>query len=166
MVRRAVPDDLTLEQDLSFERREWRLARVAYLVLLAVMAGIAAGAFGRGPLSHGHAGTAGSALWADYERIVRFSDRPQLVVHARPEADGTLRLLLDASLIDAFTVVDVQPPARASRARGDGVEYEFAGEVGVASRIRFVLEATGRWNVRGNLRTREASVPLRAFILP
>jgi hypothetical protein len=159
-------DPLAIEQSLAFERREWRLARIAYVVLLVVMLGVGVGAFGRGPVSHARAGTPDSALWIDYERIVRFSDRPQFVVHAWPEPDGTVRVRLDRSLVDAFAVVDVQPGPRAAGTRAEGVEYEFAAQPGAPARIRFVLEAIGRWHVRGSVQTRDAAVTLSTTILP
>lgn len=157
---------LELEEDLSFQRRQWRASQVLWMVLVGTMIATALGVFGNGPLSSARAGAPDGPLRVEYERVVRFGASVRLVVRARPRPDGAVQFTIDQSLLQAFRVQDVTPPPSAT-ALGDGsVEYRFQANTSAPSTIVFEMQPAALWSVHGQIRSPDGAVQLRQFILP
>ncbi len=121
---------LEMELDERFQRREWRVERVAWGVMGAIIIGAVAGVFGGGPVSRGRAGDVEAGVIVEFDRF------------ARREAPITLRLVVQPSLIDRdrvqisfnrdfmdqHRVQAITPTPVASGATDDGVEYLFAAD--------------------------------------
>jgi hypothetical protein len=160
------PDGLELDEDLPFQKRQWRASRMLWLVLVALMAATALGVFGNGPLSRAEAGDPDGPLHVEYERVARFGASVRLVVRTRPQADGTVQFRIDRSLLDAFRVQDVTPPPSAAALADDGVESRFQAHTPRTLAIVFEMQPAARWSVQGRIQSPDGAVRLRQFILP
>src|SRR5687768_9509454 len=78
--------DIDAGQDLEYQRREWQVQRIGWVVMLLILLTAMTGLLGRGPLSHGT--VSNDELELKYERIAHHfaADRLQLTIK-RPNAD-------------------------------------------------------------------------------
>jgi hypothetical protein len=156
---------LQLDEDLPFQRREWRTATVLWFILLGLMLATGLGLFGNGPLSHGQAGQPGGELWIDYERFARFGEPNRLIVHARPQPEGTIQLRISRSLVEAFAITAVTPEPISQQLDADGLKYRWSG-AGVPAEIVFDLEPIRRWQVEAVVGSPSRTVQFSQFIYP
>jgi hypothetical protein len=89
---------LQIDENLDFQRREWRWQRVGWVALALFVIAAAAGVFGGGPLSQASAGAPDGALHVEYERFVRRGAAQQVRIRARAAgATAAQPLALDVS---------------------------------------------------------------------
>jgi len=89
---------LELDENQDFQRREWRVQRIAWGALTVFVAAAALGLFGDGPLSHAAAGTASAPMWVQYERFVRSGTSSRITVRCQmPERSAQNEALLRVS---------------------------------------------------------------------
>lgn len=157
---------LELDEDLVFQRRQWRASQILWMVLVGTMIATALGLFGNGPLSRARAGAPDGLLQVEYERVVRFGASVRLVVRARPRPDGAVQFTIDQSLLDAFRVQDVTPQPSAAALVDGGVEYRFQANTSAPPVIVFEMQPAALWSVQGEIRSPAGAVQLRQFILP
>jgi hypothetical protein len=157
---------LELEEDLSFEQSEWRRARLLWFILLAVMGATGLGLFGNGFLSQTRAGDLAGPLWVEYSRVARFGSPVRLEVHARSQPDGSVQFTVGGSLLQALQIEQVTPPPSSARIVEEGVEYRFEAGTSGTGRVIFEMQPAARWNVDGEIRSPDATVRLRQFVLP
>jgi hypothetical protein len=82
---------LQINEDLVFQRKEWRAQRIGWFLLCAFVVAACLGLFGSGPLSWTRAGQEGSALWVEYDRFVRRGAPTRLTINLAPAAGGSTR---------------------------------------------------------------------------
>lgn len=130
---------LEIHQDLSFEKRNWRVQRLGWAAMaLFVLAG-AAGAFGRGPISSAWVASSGQALRVDYERFARHGAPTEFrVTVAAAAVEGeNLRLNLSRQFLHRQHVEEVQPPPDSTLVSADTITYVFRARPGHQVRILF-----------------------------
>ncbi|HEX3159523.1 MAG TPA: hypothetical protein VHQ45_13460 [Gemmatimonadaceae bacterium] len=140
--------ELQIDQDLDFQRREWRVQRLGWWVMGLVLVLALGGAFGRGPLAHATLGTPGGPLRVEYDRLARHGAKSELRLHLGPAAvsDGVARVWLDREWVDGADVEDIQPVPERVIVAGDRLVYEFqVGSATAASVIRFALRPDAMW---------------------
>jgi hypothetical protein len=100
---------LEINQDLDFQRREWRLQWVAWGVVLLILVAGLAGLLGGGPLSNGQASA--GPLAVNYERFVRKQAPARLELMVSPEAavDGEVALWIGDGFLEKVNVAGVIP---------------------------------------------------------
>jgi hypothetical protein len=76
---------LEINQDLDFQRREWRVQRVGRAVMVLLLFAALAGVFGAGPLSRATAGER-ETLAVEYDRFLRRGADNRLTVRVGPRA--------------------------------------------------------------------------------
>ena len=157
---------LEIAQDLAFHARQWRATRLLWLALLAIMAAAVLGLFGGGPLAWSQAGSPGAALWIDYDRVVRFGRATRVVVHARPDAAGMIRVSMDRTWLDAFQVQRVMPQPVRVGAGEAAVEYQFESEESGPAAISFDLLPRAHWTVGGRMQAGGVAIRFDQLILP
>ena len=121
--------DLECAQDLAFQRRAWRLQRIAWAGMLLVLVAGAAGLLGSGPMSRGTVGAA-AGLLVEYDRFTRANAEARLhaFVGATGAGDGTLRLWIDRAYLSVVDVEQVTPPPESVEAAPDRLTYLFLRE--------------------------------------
>jgi hypothetical protein len=157
---------LELDEDLGFQRSEWRASRLTLAGLLSVMLAAGLGLFGNGPLSRARAGDPTGALWVDYDRFVRSQAATRLSIHARPNAHGSVHFTVSRSFLDAYRVMQVTPNPDSARVVPEGVEYRIGADPSGGGPVIFDVQPVQRWLVQGEIRSPQGSVRLRQFIYP
>lgn len=137
------PAGLEIEQDLDFQRRDWKRERLGWLAMVALVAATLLGLCGTGPLSSRIAGEEGGALWAEYQLFGRWQAPEELRVHLGPgqTRDGRARVWLSREFVERHDVGHVTPPPEHVEALGDRYVYVFRApspdaEIAIAFTIR------------------------------
>jgi hypothetical protein len=133
---------IELGEDLSFQRRQWRWQRTAWMIAGAIIGAGLLGLFGEGPLSSARAVSADGTLSVEYERFVRREAPSRIVVTAAPGTeDRSLDLHLDGSRMETMQIVSVEPTPQEALA-GDGArQYRFGRlSTRAPARILYVVE--------------------------
>lgn len=116
-----VAGDLQIEQDMAFQRRDWRVQRIGWAVMVLVVAASTAGLLGSGPLSRGRTEVPG-VVSVDYQRFSRFQAPEELRVQVAPAATAApeVRLAVDRRFLDGAEIRSILPrPDRVESAGGD-----------------------------------------------
>ena len=162
--------DIEVDQDLDFQRRDWRAQRIGRIVMLAIVVAALGGAFGDGPLSSASAHSSNGHLQVDYERIARHSASLPLRVHVGPHApgDSVVDLWIDEDYMHGLVVRDISPAPVQTRAGDRRLIYRFhLADPSRAADVVFQVDAQKLWSRRGAIGLVNGdSVPLRQFVLP
>lgn len=115
-----------IDEDLEFERRQWVVQRVCWVIVALILVIGFAGVFGVGPLSHTQ--TSEGPLTLEYERFVRnlAPTELQLRVDPRVAVNGQIRIWLDQSFVDKFEIHEVNPEPVTMESGPERVVYHFA----------------------------------------
>ena len=112
-------NDLEIDQDLDFQRREWRYQRVGIGVLFAFVLAAALGVTGMGgPLSKGSVRDQDGHLIAEYERFVRRHARSQVRLMIE-NTSGEVRIAINTSYLNQVAWRSIVPPPEAVVAEGN-----------------------------------------------
>jgi hypothetical protein len=136
---------------LAFQRRVWRVQRVAWVLMALVVVAALLGLTGSGPLSRKSVTSANGAVRVEYDRFLRRGATTTLRIHATPASSETTRLAvwLGRPYLEEVTINGVQPTPEGVQTSHDRVTWSFA----VSARdpgapltvtIRLVPEAIGR----------------------
>lgn len=120
--------DLQIEQDLEFQRREWRMERAGWVALSSLVIAAAVGVFGDGPLSHASASDASGQLVVRYERFVRASVSSELHVQVASSAanSGEIAMWADPAYLRDVEVSSIVPEPTRVEQVGRRIRYVFA----------------------------------------
>jgi hypothetical protein len=159
---------LEIGQDLDFQRKEWEVQRVAWLVVLVILLAAVAGIFGAGPLSHAEA--ASGPLEMNYDRIARRGSETTLTLRVAPQTavDGELPLWLDRDFLDKVNIDRIVPEPAEMEAEDERVIYRFvAADPEQVAEITFQLNPAEPGIARGRLGVVDgAEVSFAQFIYP
>jgi hypothetical protein len=128
MAERADSRDLELLQDLSFERRDWIVERVGWVVIAIVVIAALAGLFGPGPLSWTTAGEQGGPLWLEYARFGRLEAPLTLRVHLGPNIgqQGPARIWVSRKYLEGVHIERISPQPEQVEAGPEQLTYVFS----------------------------------------
>jgi hypothetical protein len=127
---RTVKVTLQINQNERFQRREWRLERIGWVIVGAfVLAGLV-GLLGTGPLSWATARSEQGFVAVEYQRITHHEadDSLSLVLPADAVEDGTISVELSGSWVAGVDVQSISPQPAEERAVPDGVVVDIAVE--------------------------------------
>lgn len=119
---------LELNQDLSFQRRSWRVQRVAWFIMAGIVAAALLGLFGKGPLSSATVSTPDRTMQVRYERFGRL-DSP-LITNVRlargtADADGRVRLWISRAYLGRVAGDGISPIPESTQTAADRVVFVF-----------------------------------------
>lgn len=120
--------DLQIDEDVEFQRREWRMERMGWVALAGFVIAAVAGVFGDGPLSRASASDNGGQLVVHYERFLRASASSELhlrVVTSK-STNGELAILADPSYLRHVEVLSIVPEPKRVEQLGRHIVYVFA----------------------------------------
>jgi hypothetical protein len=148
---------LEIDEDIAFQRREWRWQRVGRWILTGFVLLAALGLFGNGPLSHATVGNSSDAIRIEFERFVRVgaTDRMTLQVRlvAGPDA-APIEVRLTRAYFDGVRIHAITPPPLGIEVGPADVVVRFAPPTGISDTATIVFEvepiALGR--LRGTVR--------------
>ena len=135
---------LQINQDMEFQRREWRAQRAGWFALCAFVLAALLGLFGGGPLSHARAGAPGAPLWVEYERFVRRGAAERVSIHlaAPSERRQALQVRVSRGYFDGLRIERVRPEPESMTVGPDDVVLRFTGEAAGTTTIVLDVEAT------------------------
>jgi len=157
---------IELEQDLAFQKREWRVNLLTWFALLVMMAACVLGLFGHGPLSSAEVSEPSSFFRVEYERFLRYGSASRLRIHARADATGSLRLSLGQTMVERFELRGITPGPDTAEAGPNGIEYRFAGAPGADVVIEIDVVPIARGSVHARLGSADSELAFRQFVYP
>lgn len=113
--RGSAPDhregDLEIEQDLGYQFSSWRMQRVGWVAIAAVILAALSGLFGSGPLSRTSAVDPRSRAWLEYDRFGRQMTPATLRLHLEPgsAAGGRVRVWIDSVYLEDILIQKITP---------------------------------------------------------
>jgi hypothetical protein len=135
--------DLELDQDLTYQQREWRAERISWIVATLLLLAALLGVLGPGPLSKTRAGSQDDLLWVEYDRFVRHRSPTELIVHLDPNAaqEGTIQLQLDRGFIEKAQIQRIDPQPDQEQFAMGRITYVFRiGEGDTPLQVTYHLE--------------------------
>lgn len=121
----ARSEDLQLDTDDSFQRNEWRVQRVGWVVWTVVIVAGFIGLLGPGPISQAKIAASDGSLTVAYDRYLHYHHPTQLTLSVGEVADGELQIKFDRALLDRLQVERIEPEPLKSELADDGVVYKF-----------------------------------------
>lgn len=160
--------DLQIDDDMNFQRKEWQVERIGWIVMaLLALAGLL-GLFGEGPLSNINA--ANGPIEVEYDRFERLMSPAQMVVQIAPEAaqGEEVRLRVGRKLLDGLEVQDISPQPDSMELTPENIVYVFkVNEPNAPMRIKFDLQTAKAGSHSGQVGVESgAAVDVRQFIYP
>jgi hypothetical protein len=150
MVMAGSKDGLEIGQDLTFQRREWRVQRIVWLFVVAILAAAVMGLIGPGPLSSASAGTPDFRV--QYLRFARWQAPQSLVVSVGSQRAGALQVAFNRSFIDSMAVQQVTPQPASEKASPTGFLFTFDATDGtVPADLTFDLQPTSMGTLHGTV---------------
>jgi hypothetical protein len=140
-------DGLQINQDVPYQRKEWRVQRIIWVFVAALLIAALAGLFGPGPLSSTSTGT--PSFRVEYLRFARWQAPQSLVVSADTAGAPTLRLAFDRSFLNSMQVQQITPQPANAKASGNNFIYSFATGPGTATDITFNLQPNSLGTIHG-----------------
>jgi hypothetical protein len=152
MTTRVEP--LELEDEPSFQRKEWLIQRIGWvawvLVLLAGMLGL----LGSGPLSSTSSSASDDSLTVRYDRFLHYHQPAMLEVTLNSDAPGedSARLFVSQPLLERLQISRIEPEPEGRELASDGIIYTFPKPVSVDSAtIRFHVQYEAAGNSNGRI---------------
>ena len=100
---------LEIEEDLTFQKKEWLFQRIGVTILLLFVGAALLGLTGMGgPMSHGEAGERGGPLHVEYERFVRRNAQATIKVRMHG-APGDVRFWVSSEYFEHVRVDSIVP---------------------------------------------------------
>ena len=159
--------NLQLEQDLAFQRMEWRVERWGKLLIALFLVAAAFGLLGSGLASRAAAGSPSGTLRVHYDRFVRQDAPTSLLVEARGKPDSEIRIWFASAHIDRLKIEQIIPEQVGTESGPDRTTFVFRTGGKGEARVRFDVEprtagkATGQIGVDGG-----ESVSFWSFVYP
>lgn len=157
--------DLELGQDLDFQRRSWRVQRVAWVLMLLIVIAALLGLFGGdGVLNQATLGAVDSGLRVQYHHFDRVLDP----THLRVELGGSGHLWITNALLERVTIDEIIPEPEQMIAGEERTTFVFelaagdpAGMVIISYKPQRIGQLSGQIGVDGGV-----SYDLQQFIFP
>lgn len=135
--------DLEIEEDVAYQRAEWTVQRIGWLLMALVVLAAALGFAGTGPVSRRSLVAPGGNLRLGYERFIRRNAPALLTVHVPPGHD---RVWMRQSFLGTIRLIGIEPEPAAAIPAGDHLVYRFTTrhpDSGFDLVIRFEPESVG-----------------------
>ena len=156
------PVGLEIDQDLAAQHREWRIARILWAAMAALVIAAALGTFGQGgPLATVDRRAGG--LHLTHARFARCGATTDI----RIEAATGEEVVVSGDLLDAYRLQSVVPQPREMQGAATRLVLKFAPAADLPLRVTLNLLPTARGSVTGTIATADGSaVEVRQFIYP
>jgi hypothetical protein len=147
------PAELDIDQDMTFQRRQWVVQRIGWLIFGLIVLGGLVGVLGAGPLSNVKASGADGAQ-VEYERFTHRATPMTLTIDpgASVSADGTVEIALPYEFISNLEIHRIVPEPDSEILSGDEIIYSFNVGEGGLSPITFHVEAEDAGSFQAHIR--------------
>jgi len=119
--------DLEINQDLKFEKRSWKVERVAWVIAALILLAALLGFLGPGPLGKATAASTDKSLSLDYFRVERYEAPVELRFRVAGvlAKDGKLQLWLHRDFVEALEIKQIDPKPESVEISGERFIYAF-----------------------------------------
>jgi hypothetical protein len=118
--------DLDIDQDITFQRKEWRVQRGAWLIVVLVLLLALSGLFGGGPLANASVSDTANVLTVDHHRIDRLHSPSNISLKVVPAGtQPVLRLWISEDYLEGVEITNIHPEPSAMIPDGDRTILEF-----------------------------------------
>jgi hypothetical protein len=165
-----VVGDLEIDEDLTFEKWQWAVERIGWLLMLCIVMAALLGAFGRGPLSQSSTVSPDNALSIEYDHFGRLNAQTDLRFQIAEGAitDSSLLLWLDREYLKKFEIKEISPKPERMDLSDDRVTLVYRVPKAAAPlQVHLILEPVEMGAAKGAAGL-EGTKPLsfRQFIYP
>ncbi|MEE4104514.1 hypothetical protein V2I78_10520 [Pseudomonas viridiflava] len=108
-------------EDIQLQRKVWRIQRVGWYVLLAVVILTLLGLFSRGPLSSLVAISDSRDLIVEYERFHRSGGSNAMIIRTLGKPDQPVTVLIGKGMLEGFSIDSIQPQPMTSTSTAKGL---------------------------------------------
>jgi hypothetical protein len=151
-----------IDEDLNFQRREWKIQRLGWVAMALVILAALLGVFGTGPLSSATIERDGLRL--EHERFCRLQRNTELRFTIAGTADPVL-LLIGGEYLDRVRIERITPEPAKAEAVSDGVVFQFVLQGPAAVTFHLMPKKFGL--VSGKARLGQAApITFTQFIYP
>jgi hypothetical protein len=161
---------LEIDQDLSFQEREWRLQRIGWCVIALLIVAALLGLTGSGPLARATAGETGAPLQLEYSRFVRLDAPTTLEVEIAGEAvtGEQVELQVARDYLRSTRVEEIVPEPAEVRSAGEHLVFVFpVDEPGQPLLVTFDLRHTDFGATSGEVGLADGmALEFGQFVLP
>jgi hypothetical protein len=132
--------ELDIDQDLEFQRRDWTFERVGWIAMLLLIVGALVGLFGDGPLSKAERVTADQSLRVEYDRFERHGNDAKLTVFVRRDsaAGAAVSLWVNDEFLRGVQLEHIEPEPVRQVSVGDRTLFDIA-VAGDSARLTFAF---------------------------
>jgi len=164
MTTKAKTTGLQVNEDMDFQRLEWRIERIGWVMLALIIIAALLGLLGNGPLSSS-AKTAGS-LQVEYDRFLHRDAPSSYRIHLKPR-DAATDIHLNREFLDSAKLDQIVPQPAEAELATDGILLRFKSSPLAAGVVTIPFEA----KTIGVLQTRisvgnETPIHLSHFVYP
>ena len=119
--------DLEINQDLNFERRSWKVERVAWVIAALVLLAALLGFLGPGPLGKATAASPDKSISLAYYRIERFQAPAEwrLQIDGNLVKQGELRLWVHRRFVEVIGTLQIDPEPESVEIQNERFVYAF-----------------------------------------
>jgi hypothetical protein len=139
-------EDASIEQDLDFQNRQWRIQRWGWAVMTAIVIAALLGLTGAGPLATASQRTADAALQIEYSRIERVQAPSELAMEVTTSGADQVAIWLANDFLDTITIESMSPEPSTTEAGAERQVFIFAADPEATTaqvRIGFQHESAG-----------------------
>lgn len=126
-------------EDMRQQHREWRMQRVAWVLLYALLLCIMLGLLGKGALSEATLGEPGAPLQTEYQRFLRHRSPDTLRLRITPTS-GQVRVLLDSDYAGHVEIKRVAPEPERVIAGADAITFVFNARATEPMTVTFEIQ--------------------------
>lgn len=137
MAAKAKTTGLQINEDMDFQRLEWRIERIGWVIVALVVIAALLGLLGNGPLSAA-VKTSGS-LQVEYDRFLHRDAPSNYRIHFKPRDDDTA-IHLNSQFLEAVKLDQIVPQPSEVELAIDGVTLHFKSRAAVSGVVTIPFE--------------------------
>jgi hypothetical protein len=157
---------LEIPEDMRQQQREWRMQRVLWPILYAMLLAIAIGFLGKGPVSHAEVGEAGNDLHMKYQRFLRYRAPDKLELEVRAGAE-TVEITFDKQYVSNIEIEKIMPTPERVVSGADTTVFVFNARGTTRLQAQFYFKPEKIGSLEGRIALKDhAPQSFRQFVYP
>lgn len=151
--------------DIGFQRKEWTVQRVGWVLVGLLLLAALAGVFGAGPLSETTTSAEDGTVEVEYERFIRHVGTTTMTVTLGPGTveNGKAQLYISRDLATGWRLEDVSPAPSTESSTAEWLIYEFDVLGDTPPKVKFLYRGDGFGHHDGDLHAGPGTDPVRLW---
>jgi hypothetical protein len=164
----SAPAFLDINQDLAFQRAEWSVQRLGWLVMTVLVILALVGLTGAGPLATAQVSDPGNALRVEYSRFERVQAATEVQIELAATGRDPVELWIANEYLNAVELSFISPNPVETRTGADRQVFAFApieGATSIVVGLEFRPKAAGMLSATMGI-PNGGEVAFRQFVYP